>query len=1180
MSTYTQQNHTVAAPLARSNSFFGAIKNIVTAPFNWFGNDDFEDTKGKRRRLPVTSDQGPPEDDSRQSRAKRMRVDSPDKDTEPYLDPPGSVFKQPRRTSHQYQSSLGYSRHLSKSPKKTLHIPTASVTTDQPPRNRHTLSPYPSGSYLKPLGVTRTMSLDPPSHSSLSSRIHPAPTMQDLQQESEYTSDSMSVSRDLSISPRPLRVRSSLTPQPSGATFGPIVTPRRERDLNEPPPLTTLMSNPMFVKPPPGLQKSGAVEHGKQLTLGSLMDSQRIARTPVRQSSILFGTGSMTDVSARHLWPVNAAEKALHELEVYKTPLLPTRLKGSTTIPDMFLHKEKKPITLMADDRPVKPRLGTKGKGKDKGKKKEKEGMNGTKPYAGEGGMKKWLARRRKEEEEAMEMEKAEAMEDERVEVEQRRKDVEEKKHEERLRLPPSPPPSAPTFAPRPAREGPLTSSLRVGRARTGRNHIERPVSRMKFSAVFEDEDDEMDEGRAAEQKALEEAAKKAPVFELPAGFTFPKQAPITHDLTNAKEPPITALPFSLMKPTPPPVAAPPTRAPPAISLVPSTPEPAKITAAVEPSGTPAAPPAAAVPGTAPSGIPNFFASSSAFAQPIAVAPPLPLSAPASTEEPPRPAQTEQKAPEATVQKALEAPSLFGAPPRPASVVSTPAPTTSTGTSLFGARAVPAAPVGPSMFGTPPAANGTSLFGGPSAPAAPKENEKPAVSVPTLAPPFSFGAPTKPVELAQVPAPSTPAEPPKVVEPSKPAAPFGGTPFSFNAPAPAPARAAPVTTIEVPKSVLTFGPPAAPPATTTAAPAAAAAPATVEKPLFGTQPSTTPFSFGQRPSTAPAGEKPASSGFSFTGSSSIAEKQPAPGFAFATPSTPTATAATPAFSFGVTATPTGSTAADVSSKPFSFGPTTPSRPVTPPKVEQEVTMDESPTRDIVINGNGKAPERPSLNFSFTTPSTTAAPAFSFGPTSATVNPFGKEEKTETKAGISFGGFGQSSSTGFTFGQRAPESPAVTSPSAGPFHFGQPSPSVAPTSPFTFGPAAATPFGLPSTASAPSSPSTFNRPGSAFTFGTPTTSQPASNPFSFGPSSQPASPANGSATLPSSTSGGFTFGAAPNGSAAPAAIASPFGAPAPAAAPTGGLFTIGSAPPPVEGAGARRMKGLPRRGARR
>lgn len=270
MSTYTHQNH--APPLARSNSFFGTIKNIVTAPFSWFAgsDDEFEDTKGKRRRLPAASEDTHMEDESVPSRAKRMRVNSPDRNTQPYLDPPRSAFTQPRRTSD--KSTSGAVRDITRSPRKTLHIPSSS---NQSPRNRRTLSPLPSGSRLRPQGVTRTMSLDPPSHSSFSSRIQPAPTILDLQSEPNSAGDSMSTSRDVSMSPRRLRVRSSLTPQPSSTGFGPVVPPRRERGPDEPPPLTALMSNPMFVKPPPAVQKQVAAEPPKQLTLGTLIDSQR-----------------------------------------------------------------------------------------------------------------------------------------------------------------------------------------------------------------------------------------------------------------------------------------------------------------------------------------------------------------------------------------------------------------------------------------------------------------------------------------------------------------------------------------------------------------------------------------------------------------------------------------------------------------------------------------------------------------------------------------------------------------------------------------------------------------------------------------------------------------------------------------------------------------------------------------
>ncbi|KAF8126511.1 hypothetical protein EV363DRAFT_1174244 [Boletus edulis] len=115
-------------------------------------------------------------------------------------------------------------------------------------------------------------------------------------------------------------------------------------------------------------------------------------------------------------------------------------------------------------------------------------------------------------------------MEDERGEEKKRKEaEAEQMKREEELKVP-SPPP-VPVFEPRASPEGPLRSSLRVGRTRIGRNHLERPVSRRaKFSAAFEDEDEEMEDPRAAEQKVLEEAAKKVPVFELPAGFTLAKE--------------------------------------------------------------------------------------------------------------------------------------------------------------------------------------------------------------------------------------------------------------------------------------------------------------------------------------------------------------------------------------------------------------------------------------------------------------------------------------------------------------------------------------------------------------------------------------------------------------------------------------------------------------------------------
>ncbi|EGO21700.1 hypothetical protein SERLADRAFT_396925, partial [Serpula lacrymans var. lacrymans S7.9] len=116
-------------------------------------------------------------------------------------------------------------------------------------------------------------------------------------------------------------------------------------------------------------------------------------------------------------------------------------------------------------------------------------------------------------------------------------------------------------------------------------------------------------------------------------------------------------------------------------------------------------------------------------------------------------------------------------------------------------------------------------------------------------------------------------------------------------------------------------------------------------------------------------------------------------------------------------TPSSNTnASDVSSKSFSFGQTAPVRATTPPKDEQEVQMEESPTREMNMNGNEKLADRPTLGFSFGTSGSsmegtsgrpsfgqnqTSSPGFNFGTPAA--NPFGAkaEAKTENKPAPSF-----------------------------------------------------------------------------------------------------------------------------------------------------------------------------------
>lgn len=200
------------AKLVRHNSsFLGTIKNLVTAPLTWFGNQDDEFTNGKRRR-PVQ--QAPTEPmlstDEETRRSKRMRLHSP---------------PQPAR--------------------RASAIPRASSAVLP---SRSTLSP------MRPLSISRTMSIDPPTRENSFSYVNDM----DI---------SMDTIRGLSpLSPKPsFRMRSSLTPQPQITS----------RHISEPPPLNTFIpSHPVFLHPPSAHDPSPAP------TLGSLVESVRSVSAP------------------------------------------------------------------------------------------------------------------------------------------------------------------------------------------------------------------------------------------------------------------------------------------------------------------------------------------------------------------------------------------------------------------------------------------------------------------------------------------------------------------------------------------------------------------------------------------------------------------------------------------------------------------------------------------------------------------------------------------------------------------------------------------------------------------------------------------------------------------------------------------------------------------------------------
>ncbi|KDQ60597.1 hypothetical protein JAAARDRAFT_554639 [Jaapia argillacea MUCL 33604] len=265
------------SPVARSGSLLGTIKNIVTAPLTWFANgDDFEDGKGKRRRAakPTSATDGSDEELVR-SRVKRMRLDSPDRQVSSgYLDPPEAILPAPTsipRYPYQYNQASKPGRSHS-----SLHPP-----NQRQLHHSRTLSPYPT-SYSQSNEVHRTMSMDPPSRQPVPRDSYgPSHLRRETSMDSAmHRSSSLSIPRDFSASPTRsgFRMRTSVTPQPSGSSFGPTLQ-RRPRDPSEPPPLTSLVSNPIFVKPPPeARQRQMSVQ--PTITLGSLMDSER-AHLPV-----------------------------------------------------------------------------------------------------------------------------------------------------------------------------------------------------------------------------------------------------------------------------------------------------------------------------------------------------------------------------------------------------------------------------------------------------------------------------------------------------------------------------------------------------------------------------------------------------------------------------------------------------------------------------------------------------------------------------------------------------------------------------------------------------------------------------------------------------------------------------------------------------------------------------------
>jgi nucleoporin NUP1 len=203
------------------------------------------------------------------------------------------------------------------------------------------------------------------------------------------------------------------------------------------------------------------------------------------------------------LQPTNPSEIALSELAIYRTPLLPTRLRGSDTIPEMFKPKKVHAVVPMKSGKRDLPRLGT-GR-----KKKDKKEEDTRKPYSARGSVKK-LLQRRKMEEEAEKGVTDHVMDTSALNADD---DAPTSSSIAEGVATPLPEPNIPQHRVH-ARE---TSSLRVGRSRMNRS--DRPAairpSRTKFSAAFED-DDPVDQKEQDVQRL-----ETKPMFEPPKDFTF-----------------------------------------------------------------------------------------------------------------------------------------------------------------------------------------------------------------------------------------------------------------------------------------------------------------------------------------------------------------------------------------------------------------------------------------------------------------------------------------------------------------------------------------------------------------------------------------------------------------------------------------------------------------------------------
>lgn len=261
--------------VSRSGSLLGTIKGLWPAKlFGWSG--DSPDTPGKRKGVEESYEA---EEGQRSSKRQRVGGSPVRETTQPqvpqrqplqlaplptsasgYLEPPGNFFGPTNAAAASRQG--GHVRATSLAPSTRPLQATGSLRG---------LTAGPSTG-AQPLG--RTMSMDPPNRYRPNyGASKPMPLSRDV------SMDDGSFEKALSTSPTlPFRMRTSLTPQPSGVAFGPE-PPRRERNGSEPPPLAQLIDKPVFVKAPSETPRPKPSTSQAPATLGALAEAQRTVRS-------------------------------------------------------------------------------------------------------------------------------------------------------------------------------------------------------------------------------------------------------------------------------------------------------------------------------------------------------------------------------------------------------------------------------------------------------------------------------------------------------------------------------------------------------------------------------------------------------------------------------------------------------------------------------------------------------------------------------------------------------------------------------------------------------------------------------------------------------------------------------------------------------------------------------------